>query len=175
LTTSWRAALEDVRPARKRPAVAQLAAARISAAQRKAVQTGQLISAASPPESLHELRKRCKVLRYLVEMFGSLHDPAQRWQAVRELKALQDCLGAFQDAEVQRAEIRAFAGQLLADRSVPAETLLAMGEIAAGLAVAQREARREFDGRFADFASAASQARLAALTRTDGLTRTAGA
>jgi CHAD domain-containing protein len=175
LTTSWRAALEDVRPARKRPTVAQLAAARISAAQRKAVQTGQQISAASPPESLHELRKRCKVLRYLVEMFGSLHDPAQRWQAVRELKALQDCLGAFQDAEVQRAEIRAFAGQLLADRSVPAETLLAMGEIAAGLAIAQREARREFDGRFAAFASPASQARLAVLTRADGLTRTAGA
>jgi CHAD domain-containing protein len=175
LTTSWRAALEDVRPARKRPTVAQLAAARIGAAQRKALEAGQLINAASPPESLHELRKRCKVLRYLVEMFGSLHDPGQRWQAVRELRALQDCLGAFQDAEVQQAKIRAFASQLLADRSVPAETLLAMGEIAAGLAVAQREARREFDGRFADFASPASQARLAGLTRTDGLTRTAGA
>jgi CHAD domain-containing protein len=175
LTTSWRAALEEVRPARKRPTVAQLAAARISTAQRRALQAGQLINAASPAESLHELRKRCKELRYLIEIFGSLHDPAQRWQAVRELKALQDCLGAFQDAEVQRAEIRAFASQLLADRSVPAETLLAMGEIAAGLAVAQREARREFDGRFADFASAASQARLTELTRTDGRTRTVGA
>jgi len=174
LTTSWRAALDDVRPARKRPTVAQFASARISAAQRRALQAGQLISAASPPESLHELRKRCKELRYLLEMFGSLHDPAQRWQAVKELKALQDCLGAFQDAEVQRAEIRAFASQLLADRGVPAETLLAMGEIAAGLAVAQREARHEFDGRFADFASPASQARLTELTRTDGRTRTAG-
>jgi CHAD domain-containing protein len=173
--------LEDVRPARKRRTVAQLAAAKIAAAQHSALQAGQLISAASPPESLHELRKRCKELRYLVEMFGSLYDPAQRWQAVRELKALQDCLGAFQDAEVQRTEIRAFASQLLADRSVPAETLLAMGEIAAGLASAQREARREFDGRFADFARPASQARLALLTRedglarADGLTRTAGA
>jgi CHAD domain-containing protein len=175
LTTSWRAALKEIGPARKRPTVAQLAAARISAAQRRALQAGHLISATSPPESLHELRKRCKELRYLIEMFGSLHDPAQRWQAVRELKALQDCLGAFQDSEVQRAEIRAFASQLLADRSVPAETLLAMGEIAAGLAVAQREARREFDDRFADFASPASQARLTELTRTDGRTRTAGA
>jgi CHAD domain-containing protein len=175
LTTSWRAALKEIGPARKRPTVAQVAAARISAAQRRALQAGQLISAASPPESLHELRKRCKELRYVIEMFGSLHDPAQRWQAVRELKALQDCLGAFQDSEVQRAEIRAFASQLLADRSVPAETLLAMGEIAAGLAVAQREARREFDGRFADFARPASQARLTELTRMDGRTRAAGA
>jgi CHAD domain-containing protein len=175
LTTSWRTALDGIRPARKRPTVGQLAAARIGAAQRKALQAGQLINAASPSESLHELRKRCKELRYLVEMFGSLYDPAQRWQAVRELKALQDCLGAFQDAEVQRTEIRAFASQLLSDRSVPAETLLAMGEIAAGLAGAQREARREFDSRFADFASPASQARLTGLTRTTGLTRMAGA
>jgi CHAD domain-containing protein len=174
LTTSWRSALQEIGPARKRPTVGQLAAARIGAAQRKALRAGQMINATSPPASLHELRKRCKELRYLVEMFGSLYAPAERWQAIRELKALQDCLGAFQDAEVQQTEIRAFASQLLADRSVPAETLLAMGEIAAGLAVAQREARREFDGRFADFASQASQARLAELTRTAALTRTAG-
>ncbi len=99
-------------------------------------------------------------------MFGSLHDPAQRWQAVRELKALQDCLGEFQDAEVQRAEIRLFAEQMLADRSAPAGTLLAMGEIAASLALRQRQARSEFDSRFADFASPASQARLSELART---------
>jgi CHAD domain-containing protein len=166
LTADWRAALAGVRAARKRPTVAQLADARIAAAHRRALRGGEVITASSPAESLHDLRKRCKELRYLVEMFGSLHDPAQRWQAVRELKALQDCLGEFQDAEVQRAEIRAFAAQMLADRSAPAETLLAMGEIAAGLAVRQREARARFDGRFADFASPASQARLSALART---------
>jgi CHAD domain-containing protein len=166
LAGGWRAALADIRPARKRPTVAQLADTRIGLAQRKALQAGQLITAASPPQSLHDLRKRCKELRYLVEMFGSLHDPAQRWQAVRELKALQNCLGEFQDAEVQRTEIRAFAAQMLADRSAPAETLLAMGEIAAGLARRQRDARNEFDSRFADFASPASQARLAELART---------
>ena len=102
----------------------------------------------------------------LLEFFASLYDPAEHWQAVRELKALQDCLGEFQDAEVQRDEIRAFAAQMLAERSAPAETLLAMGEIAAGLAVRQRAARARFDGAFANFASPASQARLAALART---------
>ncbi len=166
LTADWQAALGAVRAPRKRPTVAQLADARIGAAHRRALRAGELITAASPAESLHDLRKRCKELRYLVEMFGSLHDPAQRWQAVRELKALQDCLGEFQDAEVQRAEIRAFAAQMLADRSAPAETLLAMGEIAAGLAVRQQRARARFDGRFADFASPASRTRLAALART---------
>jgi CHAD domain-containing protein len=166
LTAGWQEALADVRPARRRPTVEQLADERIRSAQRKALQAGQLITVASPPERLHALRKRCKELRYLVEMFGSLHDPAQHWQAVRELKALQNCLGEFQDAEVQRTEIRAFAGQMLADRSAPATTLLAMGEIAAGLARRQRAARSEFDSRFADFASPASQARLTQLART---------
>ena len=166
LTAEWRAALASVRASRKRLTVAQLADARIAAAHRKALRAGEPITASSPAESLHNLRKRCKELRYVVEMFGSLHDPAQRWQAVRELKALQDCLGEFQDAEVQRAEIRAFAAQMLADRSAPAETLLAMGEIAAGLAVRQQQARARFDGRFADFASPPSQARLSALART---------
>jgi CHAD domain-containing protein len=166
LAADWRAALADVRPARKRSTVAQLADARIAAAHRAALRSGELITASSPPQSLHDLRKRCKELRYLVEMFGSLHDPAQRWQAVRELKSLQDCLGEFQDAEVQWTEIRAFAAQMLADRSAPAETLLGMGEIAAGLAMRQREARSRFDARFADFASPASQARLSDLART---------
>jgi CHAD domain-containing protein len=168
LTSQWRAALTGVRPARRRVTVGQLAGRRIGVAQRRALQAGLRITAASPAEDLHELRKLCKELRYLVEMFGSLHDPARRWQAVQELKALQDCLGAFQDAEVQRVEIHAFADRMLAERSAPAATLLAMGEIAAGLARRQRQARTEFDGRFAAFAGPASQARLAALTERPG-------
>jgi CHAD domain-containing protein len=165
LCTNWRTALGDVRAVRKLT-VGQLADTKITAAHRKALRGGGRITAASPPESLHDLRKRCKELRYLVEMFGSLHDPAQRWQAVRELKALQDCLGEFQDADVQRAEIRGFAAQMMEQRAAPAETLLAMGEIAAGLAVAQAKARAQFDGRFADFAGPASRRRMAALART---------
>jgi len=54
---------------------------------------------------------------------------------------------------------------MLADRTAPAETLLAMGEIAAGLALRQRAARARFDHAFANFASPPSKARLAALAR----------
>ncbi len=85
---------------------------------------GGAITAASAPECMHELRKRGKELRYLLEIFGSLYDPAEHWQAVRELKALQDCLGEFQDTEVQQGEIRAFAAQMMDERTAPAATLL---------------------------------------------------
>jgi CHAD domain-containing protein len=168
MRTQWRTELASVRTTRRRPAVAELAGQRIAVAQRRALRVGQHVTAASPASELHDLRKRCKELRYLLEMFGSLYDPEQRWQAVRELKALQDCLGAFQDAEVQHAEIHAFADRMMAERSAPAATLLAMGEIAADLARRQHKARIEFDGRFAAFAGQASQARLTELTQAAG-------
>jgi hypothetical protein len=55
---------------------------------------------------------------------------------------------------------------MMAERTAPAETLLAMGEITAGLAEAQETARARFDGKFADFAGPASRRRMAALART---------
>jgi len=166
LTGEWRDALSEAASGgRRRPTAAELAASRIARAHRRVIADGSAITATAPPDSLHELRKRCKELRYLLEIFGSLHDPAEQWQAVRELKNLQDCLGEFQDTEVQREEIRVFAAQMMDERTAPAATLLAMGEIAAGLATAQRQARSEFSDRFRQFASPASQARIRALTR----------
>jgi CHAD domain-containing protein len=163
LSVQWRQALTSAASARTRPSAARLAASRIARAHRRVIRDGSAITATSPPENLHELRKRCKELRYLLEFFGSLYDPGEHWRAVRELKALQDCLGEFQDTQVQHEELRAFADQMMAERSAPAATLLAMGEIAAGLITRQREARSEFAGRFRDFASPASQGRLRTL------------
>lgn len=165
LVREWREALAGAKAGRARPTVARLAAARIARAHRRVIRDGGAISATSAPESLHELRKRCKELRYLLEFFASLYDPADHWRAVRDLKALQDCLGEFQDTQVQQEEIRAFAAQMMEERAAPAATLLAMGEIAAGLAARQRKARIEFAGRFREFASPASQNRIRALTR----------
>ncbi len=159
LVREWREALAGAAAGRARPTVARLAAARIARAHRPVIRDGGAISATSPPESLHELRKRCKELRYLLEFFASLYDPADHWRAVRDLKALQ------QDMQVQQEEIRAFAAQMMEERAAPAATLLAMGEIAAGLAARQRKARIEFAGRFREFASPASQNRIRALTR----------
>ncbi len=60
--------------------------------------------------------------------------------------------------------MRSFARKMIAEAAAPAETVLAMGEIAAGLAVRQRAARGEFAGLFADFSSARGRARIEALT-----------
>ena len=164
LSAGWRDALAAAAPVRRRPTAAHLAAGKIAHAHQRVLRAGAGITAASPPECLHDLRKRCKELRYLLEIFGSLYEPGEQWRAVRELKGLQDCLGEFQDTQVQYDKIRAYAAELMAGRAAPAATLLAMGEIAAGLMLRQQQARNEFGGRFRDFASPLGQSRIRALT-----------
>jgi CHAD domain-containing protein len=164
LIQAWRSDLAGQAAPRRGPAAGQLAAERIGRAHQRVLGPGARIMPGSPPESLHDLRKRCKELRYLLEFFASLHDPAIHRQAVRELKGLQDCLGEYQDCQVQLHELRMFAGQMRTDRRVPATALLAMGELAGHIAQREHRARSEFAGRFADFASAANQQRFRALT-----------
>jgi CHAD domain-containing protein len=142
-----------------------LAAERTRVAFAKVARRGAAITSDTPAESLHDLRKRCKELRYVLEFFAPLHDPAAVAMVVGGLKRLQDCLGEFQDTEVQIGEIRALAAAMLAAREAPAVTLLAMGEVTAGLAARQRAARADFERRFAAFADVDGQRRMSALLR----------
>jgi CHAD domain-containing protein len=162
----WRKALTVPRAGRRRPAgprAADLAADRTRRACDKVIKLGAAITDDSPAERLHTLRKRCKELRYVLEFFASLHDPAAQQAMVGDLKRLQDCLGEFQDCEVQQHEIQALAAAMLSQQASPASTLLAMGEIAGQLGRRQHQARTEFAGRFTIFAGTTSRRRLAAL------------
>jgi CHAD domain-containing protein len=182
LTRDWRAVLTKVRDgrdnartgatARSGPSTQRagetagtLAAERTLGACTKVVRRGAAITPASPHESLHDLRKRCKELRYALEFFAPLHDPAAYGKVVGDLKRLQDCLGQFQDSEVQISEIRALAAAMLAANEAPAVTLLAMGEVTAGLAARQAAARSDFERRFAAFAGPDGQRRMSVLLR----------
>jgi CHAD domain-containing protein len=164
LTAAWRGVLIGMTPPRRGPDAAHAAARITGRAHRRILTRGAAIDADSPPEQLHDLRKRCKELRYALEFFAALHDlPAHR-RAVRDLKGLQDCLGTYQDCEVQQEEIRAVAGDLLAAGGVTATGLLAMGDFASHVGQRERRARSEFSGRFAAFASPQAQARFEMLT-----------
>jgi CHAD domain-containing protein len=159
----------SVRSGRERGAAGEsagtLAMERTRAAFAKTVRRGAAITLESPAETLHDLRKRAKELRYALEFFAPLHDRAAQAKVVGELKRLQDCLGEFQDTEVQIGEIRALATAMLAAGEAPAVTLLAMGEVTAGLALRQRAAREDFGRRFAAFAGIDGQRRISALLR----------
>jgi len=178
ITDDWRKALLAVRDAgaskkRGQPTAAELAARTTGRAFRRIAARGGAITPDSPPESLHDLRKRCKELRYLLEFFAPLHDPVAYRKVLGDLKQLQDCLGDFQDSQVQREEIGALASAMLAEArpggpAVPAATLLAMGEVTAWLAVSQGEARADFARRFARFAGPAAQPRIRTLLAKPG-------
>ncbi len=145
--------------------VGALAAERTRVCFVKVARHGAQITPSSPPESLHDLRKRCKELRYALEFFAPLHHPAWYGKVVGDLKRLQDCLGEFQDTDVQIREIRALATAMLAAGEAPAVTLLAMGEVMAGLVLRQRAARADFERRFAALADVDGQRRMSALLR----------
>ena len=76
------------------------------------VRDGSAIDDDSPDEALHDLRKRGKELRYLLELFGSLFPADVVKPMVAALKDLQDVLGHFQDRSVQTDMLRETADEL---------------------------------------------------------------
>lgn len=148
LMDAWRSALAEVADGNgDGPTVAALADERIRRAFRRVVKRGTHITAESPSEDVHALRKRCKELRYLLEVFGALDADAPYRPMIKELKALQNTLGEFQDGEVQREAVREFAALMMNEGAAPPATMLAMGELAAQLDAHQVRARAELEGR----------------------------
>jgi CHAD domain-containing protein len=147
------------------PAAASLARQRIERAFRNVVRRGKRITADSPSEQVHELRKRCKELRYLLEVFRPLCADAQHRPLIKELKALQDTLGDFQDGEVQREAVREFAAVMMEQGAAPPATVLAMGELAAQLDAHQLNARGALVGVLRPFLAKENRARVKALVR----------
>ena len=159
--------------------VGRLGAKRLRRITHRVVQEGNAIGPDSPGEALHDLRKRCKELRYLLELLAPVFPAERHGRAVRELKALQETLGDFQDGEVQRDEVRAAAAALLQGRpagaagsgsagstgstAALAAALLAMGRLAGELDTRQAEARAAFDERWARFTAPANLRDLAVL------------
>ena len=153
-------AADAAEPPAERPLTAgQLADRSIAKAYKRVARDGHAITHDSPATDLHQLRKRCKELRYAFEVFAPVIDNATRKQAVADLKALQDVLGRFQDSEVQRQALRTFAEEMMTDGS-PAAAVLAMGELIGHLDVEQDRARDEFASAFARFVRPANHARI---------------
>jgi CHAD domain-containing protein len=167
LLEAWRT-IGDV-PARPgdaplaRQAAGDLADQAIAKAYKRVLRLGGAIGPSSPPEHLHDLRKRAKELRYLLECFQTLYPSDERAVVVRELKALQDNLGEYQDCQVQAEALHTMAEALLEARQAPATTLMAMGRLAEEQERREMQARMDFDQRFARFSSKSNRDRFAAL------------
>jgi CHAD domain-containing protein len=148
LVDSWKSGLTEIAERDwsgedEHPTVEALAAERVRRMAKKVVRRAQAITPESPAESVHDLRKRCKELRYLLEFARPLYGDRTQRAVVKNLQSLQDILGAFQDGEVQSRSLREFAERMQETQSPPAATLLAMGELSARFTAIQRQARHD--------------------------------
>ncbi|HQU34191.1 MAG TPA: hypothetical protein PLB88_07740, partial [Thermoanaerobaculaceae bacterium] len=85
---------------------------------------------------------------------------------VRELKAVQDALGDYHDAWLQRKRLLELGDDMLAAGGAP--TLLAMGGLAAELERRQAAEIKAFFARFETFAAEATHARFERLVLRPG-------
>ena len=122
-----------------------VAAERIRKVYRRMVRDGRAIDDDSPDEALHELRKRGKELRYLLELFGGLFPSDVVKPMVSALKDLQDVLGRFQDRSVQVEMLRGTADELARQPGGPGADRRRAGHLDA-LQADQRRARERFAG-----------------------------
>ncbi len=160
LVREWRKYLESPVSGRASAAVPNaarpiqdVANERIWKVYRRVIREGHAITPSSPAEDLHELRKTCKKLRYLMEFFQNLYPPKDIKALIKALKVLQDNLGDFQDLEVQALNLTHFSEQMVDEGTVPPQTLMAMGILVDGLGRRQHQAREEFAARFGQFAA----------------------
>jgi CHAD domain-containing protein len=126
---------------------------------------GGAITPDSPAENLHDLRKRCKELRYLLEFFACLYDARTYKALIDELKVLQDNLGGFQDFEAQWFLVRDCATELRGTKA-SIECLLTMGAMGRDLRHRQDAAREDFAARWATFHGQDNRKRFADMVAT---------
>ena len=131
--------------------IGELSAARILKVYRRILAEGRAITDESPPESVHDLRKTCKRLRYLLEFFRDVHPAKAVERTIARLKRLQDNLGTYQDVQVQRAVLEAFREHARA--SLDAAALDSIDAQCAALTERESRTRAEFAARFASYDS----------------------
>lgn len=147
-------------------ALATTIARRVRSSHRRMIERGRAITPATPAETVHELRKDGKKLRYLIECFGGLYEKAPRAAFVSRLKALQDVLGSHQDAEVHADALRQLAGE--PEREWSVDTLVAIGQLVGRLEQVRVSSRRQLAERFADFDRSKTNDALDALLESAG-------
>ena len=119
---------------------------------RLALEEGNAITDETGAEALHELRKTCKKLRYLMEFFQSLY-PADRILAlIQAMKGLQDNLGEYNDLHVHAGILKKFI-----KKSSDARAKSACKSMIKALKKKQAKIRKDFAGRYAAFASDGNQ------------------
>jgi CHAD domain-containing protein len=131
--------------------IKEVADLRIWRVYKRVIKEGSVINDSSPAEALHDLRKTCKKLRYLLEFFQSLYPETVIKEIIKSLKDFQTVLGDFQDYEVQEKSIKQFSEEMREDKNISAKTFLSMGVLVQHLDAKRCKARHDFSDQFVNF------------------------
>lgn len=151
--SAWGKFLQEPLPHKKaagsnaKMTIKELADQRIWKVYKRILSEGNAIQETSPAEALHDLRKTCKKLRYLMEFFQSLYPATEFKTVLKALKGFQSVLGDFQDYEIQEENLKQFSEEMM-DEGVASNTFLAMGVLVQYLDSMRRAARDDFSEQF---------------------------
>jgi len=163
LMLDWRAFLADESPdAIEAPnadrEIGALAGKRVWRLAKRVRREARGIRDDSLPEQLHELRKSCKKLRYLIEFFAPLFPESETRRLIKSLKRVLDGLGVYQDLSVQVEFLTDTARRMRDEGAAGTETLLAMGALVGHLFMRRQEMRAACQAVLVDYLDAGHQA-----------------
>lgn len=114
---------------------------------------GESITPKLPIEAFHQLRKSCKKLRYLIEMFRALYPVSKVRTLIKELKKLQDDLGELQDLEAHTEILQDFMTQNTIKSDENKKTREAVRQLIDKMHTRKQVIMKKFHKKFSYFAS----------------------
>lgn len=117
------------------------------------VKTGKNIHADTPDTEFHQLRIKCKKLRYLLEFFASLYPAEVIKRLIKQLKKLQDNLGHFQDLCIQIEMLEQFGDTYPVHNNNDNKTLLSIGCLIGLLSAEKQSTKSRYEAVFTHFVS----------------------
>ncbi|HKK16931.1 MAG TPA: CHAD domain-containing protein, partial [Gammaproteobacteria bacterium] len=133
--------------------VMEIASKSIWKGYKKLLQQGDTIKTNYTFESIHQLRKDGKKLRYLLEAFRSLYPDDDISSVIGILKKLQNNLGDIVDMHTQRYMLEDWKQTLLHGKSIPADTIQAIDHLENLCIEEEAEAEKKFKKRFNRFSN----------------------
>ena len=119
---------------------------------KRLIKQGKAVQSSDNFESLHEVRKTAKKLRYLLESFRSLYPREQIDEVIQQLKRLQNLLGAIVDYHVQQKYLTGWVATA-AETGIPATANEAAVSLILSFNELENKSCGKFKGQFAEFCS----------------------
>jgi CHAD domain-containing protein len=124
---------------------------------KRVIKTGDNITKHSTDEELHDMRKKCKNLRYLLEFCRNAYLEKDVTRLIHELKQLQDSLGEYHDYSVEIIATQDLTRQMRIGHNINENAEQAINCLIDNIQQKQHKARKKYKKAFAKLSSKENQ------------------